>query len=242
MKRKAGGTTFQDLNEIAKEKPGAGAGEMADLAKFQEMFAGVFNDPEAMEAMAAMGQDMQKAMNDLAEMDPEDLQKQMNEVFELMTQGSMVDSIVDKKDEVLRSLEQSGMVSAEELQKYKEDPAYFEEQMRGAFDQMQGLFSDPDVLKNAADAMIAMQQAFSDPAITELTKLLEGGLEDDDEIEEARLDLLANPDLAGNPVLASLFADEGDFQDILRDPKKWRDSVKEGQGVFKGQTAGVGEL
>jgi hypothetical protein len=110
--------------------------------------------------------------------------------------------------------------------------------MRDAFDQMKGIFSDPEVIKTAAETMKGMQEAFSDPAIADLTKLLEEGLSDDTKIEEARLELLSDPALAGNPVIAAMFK-EGEFQEILQDPKKWRETVKEGQAIFK-ETKGVG--
>ena len=139
----------------------------------------------------------------------------------------------------MRNLEETGMVSAEELEKFKNDPAYFESQMRDAFQQMQGMFSDPEVLKMAGDTMKGMQQAFSDPAIANLNKLLEGGLVDDTQIEEARLQLLQDPEIVNNPVFKSMF-DGDEFQDILRDPKKWRESFKEGQEMLKQAGAGLG--
>ena len=243
MRKKS--TTFESLQELAKDKQqqqqqqkqvhSSVGEEMADLAKLQEMFAGAYNP----EVMAAMGDDLNKAMEELMKMDPEELQKSIEEALKLMTQtDSMVDNIMDKKDQVLSSLETSGMVSQEELEKFKKDPAYFESQMRDAFDQMKGIFSDPEVIKTAAETMKGIQEAFSDPAIADLAKLLEEGLADDTKIEEARLELLSDPSLAGNELIGGLFK-EGEFQEILQDPKKWREAVKEGQAVFK-QPKGVG--
>ena len=221
------------------------AAEMADMAKLQEMFAGAFSDPEV---MAGFGDDINRAMEELAKMDPADLKRQMEEAFSAMTNGDMVENIIEKKEAVLANLEETGMVSAEELEKYKNDPAYFEAQMRDAFSQMKDIFADPEVLKMAGEAMKGMQQAFSDPAIAELTKLLEEGLDDDTKIEEARLQLLSDPELSSNPVLKAMF-DGDEFHEILRDPKKWRESVKEGQQLVAGAGAGargagarVGEL
>jgi succinate dehydrogenase/fumarate reductase flavoprotein subunit len=227
-------TSFESLQELAKKEPSAGEEEMVDMAKLQEMFAGAYNP----EVMASMGDDINRAMEELAKMDPEELQKQMEEALKLMTQGD-VENIMDKKDEVLANLQETGMVSAEELEKFQKDPAYFESQMRDALDQMKGLFSDPDVLKTAAETMKNIQSALSDPAIADLTKLLEGGLDDDIKIEGARLQLLQDPELTGNPLISSLFK-EGEFQEILHDEKKWRDSVKEGQAMFTQPGVGAG--
>jgi hypothetical protein len=43
----------------------------------------------------------------------------------------------------------------------------------------------------------------------------------------------------GHPMMKEMFASE-EMQEILKDPVKWRESVKEGQGMM--QAAGVGEL
>jgi hypothetical protein len=237
MRKKS--TSFESLQELAKKEPsgdgGGGDLEMPDLSKLQEMFAGAY-DPEL---MASMGEDIQRAMDEMAKMDPEELQQQMEQALKIMTQGDMVDSIMDQKDEVLANLQKTGMVSAEELEKFEKDPAYFESQMRNALDQMKGIFSDPEVLKTAAETMKSLQGALSDPAIADLTRLLEGGLDDDEKIEQARLQLLQDPELIENPLISSLFK-EGEFQEILHDEVKWRDSVKEGQAMFKQQGVGAG--
>lgn len=222
-------TSFEALNERAAQgDTGHVAEEMADMAKLKEMFAGAFENPEA---MAGFGDDINRAMEELAQMDPADLQKQMEEAMAAMADGDIMDNIIGQKEQVLANLEQTGMVDAEELEKYKSDPAYFEAQMKDAFQQMQGMFSDPEVLKVAGETMKGMQEAFSDPAIAELTKLLEGGLGDDTQIEEARLMLLQDPEIAENPVFKSMFGGD-EFQEILHDPKKWRDSIKQGQEMF----------
>jgi hypothetical protein len=229
-------TSFQEKQEQAVAGDAGAAGELADMAKLQEMFAGAFSNPEA---IAGFGEDMNRAMEELAKMDPADLQKQMQEAMAAMTNGDMVETIIEQKEAILANLEETGMVSEEELQKYKNDPAYFEEQMRGAFTQMQGMFSDPEILKIAGETMRGMQEALNDPAIAELTKLFQEGMADDTKIEEARLTLLSDPELASNPVFKAMF--EGDeFQEILRDPIKWRESVKEGQQMFAGAAGGVG--
>merc|ERR1712157_326688 len=58
-------------------------------------------------------------------------------------------------------------------------------------------------------------------------------LEDDDKIEEARLQLLNDPELAGNPILKSVYESE-EMKAILKDPVKWRETVKKGQGMLTG--------
>ena len=159
----------------------------------------------------------------------------MADAMAMLTSGDIVENIVAKKEDVLKNLQETGMVSKEELEKYKKDPEYFEQQMRGAFDQMAGLFNDPSVLASVTETMTAM----SDPAMLEFNKLLEEGMHDDDKLEEARLKLLSNPKLSENPIFEAVFADE-EFQHVVKDPKKWRDTFKEGQNLLGKQGLGGG--
>lgn len=242
LNKKKPGATFQELQERATAAAAAAGGgdhhvaeEMADMAKLQEMFAGAFQNPEA---MAGFGDDMAKAMEDLAKVDPAELQAQMEQAMAAMTSGDMVENIIKQKEDVLANLEETGMVPPEELEKFKNDPAYFESQMRDAFSQMQGMFSNPEVLKMAGETMKGMQEAFSDPAVADFLKFLEGGMQDDVKIEEMRLELLQNPEILESPMFKTMF--EGDeFLEILQDPKKWRDTVKEGMQMFAGAGAGA---
>ena len=249
MKKK--GSSFQDLNDQAtKEQEGglAGMGDMGDLAKMfegvdmsqmQDLWKNAMNDPETMKQMEAMGGKFGEAMEELSKMTPEQLQQQMQEAMNLLTDGDMADQIIGKKDEVLASLEQSGMVSAEELAKFKADPEYFESKMRESFGQMKEVFNDPEMIKNAMNMMQGGLGAGGD-MMKELSEAFTKDLDTDEKIEEARLEILSNPELKANPMLKQMFeADE--FKDVLYDEKKWRESVKEGQKAFK-QGAGVGEL
>lgn len=237
-RKKKEGTTFQDLQEKAAAANSGEqhhvAEEMADLAKLQEQFAGAFDaNPELLKSFGA---DMQKAMDELAKMDPAELQKHMQQAMEQMTSGDVMDTLVEQKEALLQNLQETGMVSEEELAKFKNDPAYFESQMRDAMQQMQQMFSDPEMLKAAGETMKGMQEAFQDPAIADLTKLLEGGFEDDTKIEEARLQFLQNPQILDSPLFQAMFPGD-EFQDILQDPKKWRDTIKEGMQLM--QSAGM---
>ena len=252
MNRKKG-SSFQDLNEQAKKQQGGAGdalGQMGDLGDLQNMFEGVdmsqmqemwkeaLNDPETMQQLEAMGDKFGEALEELSKMSPEELQKQMQEALSMLTDGEMADTIISKKDEVLASLEKTGMVSEEELAKFKADPEYFELKMRESFDQMKNIFSDPDILQAATESM-----KHSSELMQEMSKAFTEGLDTDEKIEDARLEILKNPELKSNPMLSSMF-DSEDFQEIINDPKKWRDSVKEGQQAFVGGAGGarVGEL
>jgi hypothetical protein len=239
-RRKQGGSSFQDLNEMAKQAQAGGEGAAAagaggDAAvRLQDLLAGAGGGGGMADLMGNMQEQLGAVYEQMAQMSPEELQKQMQDAMQMLTSGDMVENIVNKKDEVLASLEQSGMVSAEELEKYKKDPAYFEEQMRGAFDQMAGMFNNPEMINTMTQTM----SAITDPAMLEFNKLLEEGLTDDVKLEEARLQLLSNPSLAKNPLFEAIFEDE-DFQKVVGDPQKWQDAFKEGQEAIKQATAGL---
>jgi hypothetical protein len=256
------GSSFQDLNEKAKEEQQGLGGlggldedalakmfDGVDMAQMQEMWKNALNDPETMKQMEMMGEKFGEAMEELAKMSPEELQKQMADAMAMLTDGDMADTILAKKDEVLASLEQTGMVSAEELAKFKADPEYFELKMRESFSQMKDIFTDPEMIKGAMDMLTGPSQG----SLDQMGKLFSEALDTDEKIEEARLEVLSNPEVLNNPMLAHMFQTD-EFKEIINDPKKWRESIKEGQKAFsagaanlagmagKGQGAGVGEL
>jgi hypothetical protein len=103
--------------------------------------------------------------------------------------------------------------------------------------------NDPESLNAALSMMSGMMDMLGDPesAMKKLADTYSNELNDDAKIEEARLQLLANPEMAENPMLASLFGDE-DMKDILNDPIKWRNQVKKGQEMLLGGGAGLGEF
>jgi hypothetical protein len=255
--RKKQASTFQDLNEQAKKeqegRAGGALGDMGDLGDLDKMFEGVdmaqmqdmwkqaLSDPDTMQQLEALGDKFSDALDELSKMSPEQLQQQMQEAISMLTDGEMADTIISKKDEVLASLEKTGMVAPDELAKFKADPDYFELKMRESFDQMKGIFNDPKLMKAAAESMQNSQQMMQ-----ELSRAFTEGLDSDEKIEEARLEILKNPELSTNPMLQGMFQSE-DFKEILNDPKRWKESVKEGQKAFTqgakfSQGAGVGEL
>jgi hypothetical protein len=150
--------------------------------------------------------------------------------------------MLQHQDEILKTLEETGQVDAEELAKFKADPEYFEMKMKESFDQMQQMFSDPDILKVASDSMKGMQDLYNNPgAMDSMMQELLSDFDDDEKIEEVRQMFLTNPEL-GASGLKEMF-EGAEMQEILQDPKKWRETVKEGQGFLnQGVGAGVGEL
>ena len=208
-----------------------------------------------MKAFESMGEDVMKMMNEMANMSADQLQAQMQSAMEMMSSGNILDSVVERKDEVLANLEATGLVSKEEIDKYRADPVYFEQQMKGAFDQMKGVFSDPDLMKNAAEAMTGLQKAAKNPILQDLQELLMRKKTPSDlEIEELRLRMLKSKDTADDSVMAILFGD-GDFAAKITSAKEWKEGVMEGRAAMAsmadlglggmagmGAGAGVGEL
>jgi Asp-tRNA(Asn)/Glu-tRNA(Gln) amidotransferase C subunit len=210
-----------------------------DFGDLGQMLEGL--DPAALEEMANLGPQFDEIMKIMAEMSPEELQKQMEDAMQMMASEEMMENMMQNQDEVLASLEQMGQIDPEEMAKFKKDPEYFQQKMKEGVDQMRTMFEDPDMLKIATESMQGLTDLYNNP--DQMVKMMEGifeDFEDDDKIEEARQMLLTNPDL-GHPSLSGLF-DTEEMKDILSDPVKWRESVKEGQGLLAGAGAGVGEL
>lgn len=238
------GTTFEDLNEMAMSGDGMPDFSNMDMAEMQRMIEEAMNDPSMMEAMAGLNQDVSAAMQQLADMDPESLRKQMQEGLDLLTTPDMMETILGQKEDVLASLKAQGLVDDETLAKYENDPEFFEKEMAKAFEQMKEIFSNPEALDAATEMMKGFSDLLANPekAMKEMAQMFAGELSSDDQIEEARLQLLSNPSKAGHPALAQMFENE-EMQEILKDPVKWREQVKKGQSMLLGEEgAGIGEL
>uniref|UniRef100_A0A7S2HQK7 STI1 domain-containing protein n=1 Tax=Helicotheca tamesis TaxID=374047 RepID=A0A7S2HQK7_9STRA len=243
--QKKKGTTFQEVNEMAKDQMNKGEFNMdafanMDMGQMQEMMAEALKDPEMMKYMEDLSA---SAMKELDNLTPEKIMEQMEQI----TSGDMIEKTLGQKDEVLKTLEATGMVPPEDLARYKADPEAFEKDIKDAFNQMNDLFTNPDMVNSVMDMMKGFGNVMKNPdaALEELAKVMQGELDDDAKIEEARLQLLSNPELAGSPALASIFNSE-EMKEVLNDPEKWKQSVKEGQGMLLGRAGGsgaeVGEL
>jgi hypothetical protein len=224
--RKPKTTRFQELQEMAQQQQGGeDAGDAT--AKLQQLWANALDDPAAMDQMQQFGDQFGGAMEQMMKMSPEELQAEMEKALKMMTEGDIVDTILQQKEEVLKSLEASGTVSAEELEKYRTDPEYFELKMRESFDQMKDIFSNPEYVSKATEAMKNMQGLLSDPdSMADLAKTISGEWQSDEKIEEARLEFLRG-DFNSLPAFKEAFETD-EMQEILKDPVKWRETVKEG--------------
>eukprot|EP00986_Skeletonema_menzelii_P007226 scaffold2826_cov152-Skeletonema_menzelii.AAC.2 len=259
-KRKGGAASFEELNKLAAERAeGGAAGGMAGLENMlgdlggmdigalmegldpntlQDLIAEGMKDPAVQEMMAGM----QGAMDELLNMDSEQLKAQMAEAMNMLTSMDMQQNILDQQEEVLKMMEAQGTATPGEIAEYRANPEKFAEKMSEAFGQMKEIFSDPKALDEVVQMMKGFGELMADPkgAMSKLGTVLQDALADDEKIEEARLQLLSDPSSAG---VANFDSDE--MQEILRDPVKWRKSVKEGQRMMMGGGnggVGMGEL
>ena len=244
------GSTFEELNELAKGQLGDNnlMDELANLSEedIQKMIQETMNDPELMRTMEQVNSGVSQVMEELNKMSPDELKQHMTEGLAQLTSPDMVETIMGNKDEVLKSLAEQGLVTAEKIAEYEADPAKFEEEMANAFAEMKKIFENPETLDAATKMMEGFTNILKNPeeAMKNMAQTFSEELGDDDKIEEARLQLLADPDKAGNPALASMFQNE-EMKEILNDPVKWREQVKKGQDMLlggDGTGAGMGEL
>ena len=193
---------------------------------------------------------MQNAIDELLNMDSDQLKAQMAEAMSMLTSLDMQQTILEQKDEVLAMMEAQGTATPEEIAEYRADPKKFQEAMTQAFGQMKDIFSDPKALDTVVQMMKGFGEIMKDPtaAMSKLGGVLKDVLADDDKIEEARLQLLNDPSVAGNKAVSDMFRSE-EMQEVLKDPVKWRKSVKEGQRMLMGEEnaakaggIGMGEL
>jgi hypothetical protein len=240
--------TFEEANNEATEKYagmdiGAG-GDMAealgelgnfDMGQWSEMINEMMGDPETMKAFEGI----QDAMKNMANTPAEDIIKN---AVDMLSNGSILDGLGDNMDEILANLETTGMIPKEKLDEYRVNPDALKEDIGEAMGAMGDLFKDPGLMQSATKIIEGMQEAVNNPEkmVEQINKMaaqfsesLESELNDDDKIEQARLQLLENPDLV--PSLASVFSTD-EMKEIMADPVKWRESVKKGQGLLSQAT------
>jgi len=228
-----GGLGLNSLDDFAGMNP----------SDMEELIKHAMEDPEMKEIMNSLNYDLGSAMQELADLTPEKLAEQMQEAVNLFTSDSYFESALQNQEEILKNLEASGMVSEEDLEEFRANPTKLEEEMKAAVEQMKELFSDPEALGTAAQIAQGLTGLLTDPEkLAEAMAELSNELTNDDKIEEARLQLLSNPDLAGNPDLAELFG-SSEMKEILNDPVVWRESVKKGKNMmFNGVDGAKAEL
>ena len=250
MSNRKGGT-FEEQREMAQQQMAGGGDMMEQLAnldpdEMMKMIQESMNDPATMEYLNQFGEGMGDVLDQLSKMNPDELMQQMQENIAQMSSPEILNSVLEQKDEVLASLLEQGLITAEQAADYEKNPEKFQEEMASAFNQMNELLSDPAALEAAMGMMTGMSDLLTNPegAMGKMAEALNDALGDDEKIEEARLQLLADPGAAGNPALASLFQSE-DMLDILSDPIKFREEVKKGKEMMTGMgdgAAGIGEL
>jgi len=259
-----GAASFEQLNKMAAErmanenkKKGLGLdlgnlGDLGDIgemmkdldpATLQELMMEGLKDPQVQEMFSGM----QGAMEELMKMDSEQLKAQMEEAMKMLTSEDIQQNIMSHKEDVLAMMEAQGTATAEEIAEYRADPKKFEQAMSEAFVQMKEIFSDPKNMEQVTQMIKGFGAIMQDPvaAMSKLGGVLKDALSDDDKIEEARLQLLSDPSVAGNKAVSDMFSTE-EMKEILNDPVKWRKSVKEGQKILMGgennRGRGMGEL
>jgi len=240
-RKKQAGASFQELNEQAKNA--AGTGGMGDMDALMKQM-GV--NPEDMakwaddSGMMDLPQ-MDEVMKMMAEMSPEEMAKQMQDAMDLFGGDDMMANMIGQQDEILKVLEETGAVDAEELAKFKADPEYFEQKMKESMDQMKDMMADPAMMAQAAEGMKAAQDLYQNPdAINDMMAEMMKDLSDED-IESVRQMFIGGGD--GDPMMKELLGsiNIAELEEVLQDPIKWRQTVKEGLGVLGGQgAAGAG--
>lgn len=249
-KRKKG-SSFEDLNELAKQNQGGDADDLADMMAglgdydLESLMAGLgdldmdslvemMNSPEYQKEykkyLAELGLDDDDTMAKVGDamkmlQDPVKLADAMTGVLGSLQSEEFVDAIVGQKDAVLDQLTSSGLLTPEQIEQYRNDPNKFGEDMKESFSKMQELFTDPDMMRKIQESI--------DP--TKLTQMMDAYKDfdlaslftDEEKSEETRLALL-DP---RNP-LSAMFAESKEMREILHDPVKWKAALKEGLDVL----------
>jgi len=251
--KKGSASSFESMNEQAKKQyEGGGLADMMDMGALADMLGGevdmaelealvaeAMSDPETMEEMMKMQKEMMQAMNQLGDMSPEELMKTAADAVEAMMDTDVLDSMFEDTDALIEQLEQSGMVDAAMIAKYKANPELLKTDMQEGIAQMKQAFDDPETINAAMQAMSSFGELMSDPkalndamkGVSDLMGSLSSDMSNDDKIEEARLKILSDPSFGGNNGLASIYGTD-EMKELLSDSTKWRDAVKLGKGMM----------
>ena len=202
----------------------------------QDMMKAMSSDPRMQEMM-------EQQLKEFAKLTPEEMMAKMKQAMEtLSNSGDMVDQMIARKDEMLSDMKRSGMVPKELIQKYEQDPEFFEQEIRATFgskeNPMSKMFTDA---KQAAEAMKNMvgQAAPNVDAMKHMETVLkpqlqaykEQALENDvKEIEKQRLEMLSKIDELGK---ADPMFRNPELLEALSDRKKWLKAVRKGQKNLK---------
>lgn len=210
---------------MAKQKAAGGDG----VAAYQDMVKNMLENPESMEGLGKVGD----ALEQMMKMSPGELASQMEQVLKMMTDTDMIENIVNQKEEVLKGLEQSGAVPPDELARMKADPNYFELKMRESFEQMGSILNNPEQITKVAEVLQDATKLMTNPsAMQDMMKKMGEDWQDDEKIEEARLQFLSG-EFGGIPGFKDAF-NTPEMQKILNDPIKWKETVKEGYAGILG--------
>ena len=217
---------------MAKEQmAGATMDELGNI-DMNEILKHAMEDPDMKEMMNQFDFDLEGAMAELANLTPEQLAKQMEEAMNLFTSDNYLETALENQEEILKNLETSGMMSEEELAAFRNNPQQLETEMKAAMDQLKDLFADPEAMNAATEIAQSLTGLLTDPTkLADAMAEMSAQLSDDDKIEEARLQILSNPEILGNKEMQELFgADE--MKEILKDPAAWKQAIEQGKDML----------
>lgn len=241
------GSTFEEQNELASQQMAGGMADYANMDpdELMKMIEESMEDPAMKEYFEKLGAG--GALEQLSKMSPEEIKAQMEANLQAMTSPDMLNQVLENKEQVLDTLYAQGLLTKEQLEEFKNDPQKFQDTMGEAFAEMEKMLKDPEAVEAVTQVMQGISSIMKDPAaaMKQIQQAYGEELGDDAKVEEARLQLLEDPETAGNPALAAMFQNE-EMQEILKDPVKWREQVRKGQEMLglgeAGDGAGVGEL
>jgi len=238
-RKNAAGTNFEDLQEQAKRKAAGkdalgalGDLGLGDLGELEEMMKELYNDPKAIEELAKLGEqgmeDLNKLMEQLNSMSPEAMAEEMQKAVKMLEDGSLLENMMDNKEEMLKQMELAGLIPPEEMAKLKSDPEYFEKAIKESFSKMGEIVSNPEYIKETTEAIEAMRSIGKDENGEDISALLAdllSGSASEETIEATRQKLLKS-NLANDPMMVAIPG----LKEMINDPVKFREEFKAGLG------------
>ena len=122
-----------------------------NVEAMQDMMKKMSKDPKFQKAM-------EQQMEEFSKLSPQEMQSKLLEAMETLSNADgMVDQMIARKKEMLTNMKRSGMVPKELIQRYEQDPDFFEQEIRATFakgNPMSEMFGDPKEMVESMKKMM----------------------------------------------------------------------------------------
>mmetsp|Transcript_11591 Transcript_11591/g.25394 ORF Transcript_11591/g.25394 Transcript_11591/m.25394 type:complete len:219 (-) Transcript_11591:309-965(-) len=161
------GTGFEELNDQAQKLNEVGVDALGGIGGLGDLGFGTAGGdygkaledmmdkltPAQKKELEQYGENANEAVNNIMNMDPSELSAKMNDVMATMDDEEELKKAIGEPDVLIKQLENSGMVTEEQLEKYRANPDQLYAEVKDMMGVMKNLMGDPDKLASMMDGV-----------------------------------------------------------------------------------------